>query len=125
MLMSIPGIGIQVSMCILTEIYNINRFHNEREFAHYLGLIPTCHNSGDKKSNEGKTFRGNKQLDPMIVEASWKATRNDIGLGMAFSSYLKRMKPQEAIIRIARKLSNIIYSVLKNERPYQPYCWDK
>jgi len=125
LLMSIPGIGVLVSMCILTEIYNINRFNNEREFAHYLGLIPTCHNSGDKKSNGEKTFRGNKQLGPMIVEASWKAIRSDIGLGMAFSYYLKRMKQQEAIIRIARKLSNIIFSVLKNARPYESYCWDK
>ena len=125
LLMSIPGIGVQVSMCILTEIYDVNRFHNEREFAHYLGLIPTCHDSGDKKSNGQKTFRGNKQLGPMIVEASWKAIRSDIGLGMAFSRYLQRMKPQEGIIKIARKLSNIIYSVLKNAKPYKPYNWDK
>ncbi|WP_332456885.1 IS110 family transposase [Petrimonas sp.] len=100
--MSIPEIGVLVSMCILTEVYDVNRFRNQREFAHYLGLIPTCYNSGDKKSNGEKTFRGNKQLGPMVVEASWKAIRSDIGLGMAFSSYLKRMKPQEAIIRIAK-----------------------
>ena len=31
------------------------------------------------------------------------------------------MKPQEAIVRIARKLSNIIFAVLKNEKEYVPY----
>ena len=29
------------------------------------------------------------------------------------------MKPQEAIIRIARKLSNIIFSVLKSNHKYE------
>ncbi len=35
------------------------------------------------------------------------------------------MKPQEAIVKIARKMSNIIFSVLKNGRKYKPYRWDK
>ena len=33
LLITVPGIGISVSMCILTEVYDIKRFHNEREFA--------------------------------------------------------------------------------------------
>ncbi len=68
LLMSIPGIGPIVAMCILTEVYDITRFSNERQFASYLGLIPTCHSSGEKVSHGEKTFRGNKKLGPMIVE---------------------------------------------------------
>jgi len=41
LLMIVPGLGVAVSMCILTEVYDIKRFHNEREFAACLGLIPT------------------------------------------------------------------------------------
>jgi transposase len=125
LLMSIPGVGVAVSMCILTEIYDVKRFSNEREFASYLGLIPTCHSSGDKMEHGEKTFRGNKQLGPMIVEASWISICKDAGLGSQYLRYKDRMKPQEAIIRIARKLSNIIYAVLKTEKKYEPYTTDK
>ncbi len=124
LLRTIPGIGVIVSMCILTEIYDVKRFHNEREFAAYLGLIPTSHSSGEKIVHGEKTFRGNKQLGPMIVEAAWIAIYRDVGLGSLYLHYKERMKPQEAIVRIARKLSNIIFAILKTKKEYVPYCAD-
>ena len=57
----------------------------------------------------------------MVVEAAWVAIGWDAGLGSKYFQYKKRMQPQEAIVRIARKLSNIIFSVLKNEKEYVPY----
>lgn len=124
LLISIPGIGPKVAMCILTEIYDISRFHNERQFASYLGLVPTSHSSGEKVSHGEKTFRGNKKLGPQIVESAWVAIYRDRGLGCAYAAYRKKMESQEAIIRIARKLSNIIFSVLKTKKKYEPYQWD-
>ena len=119
--MTVPGIGVTVSMCILTEVYDVRRFHNEKQFAAYLGLIPTSHSSGDKVAHGEKTFRGNKLLGPMIVEAAWISVFKDAGLASLYLHYKERMKPQEAIVRIARKLSNIIFAVLKNEKEYVPY----
>ena len=81
LLMSIPGIGASVAMCILTEIYDVKRFRNENRFASYLGLIPTCHNSGEKTASGGKTFRGNKHLGPMIIEAAWIAILQGLRTG--------------------------------------------
>jgi len=37
---------------------------------------------------------------------------------MAFNNYSKRMSKQEAIVRIAKKLLNRIYFVLKNNKEY-------
>ena len=120
LLTTVPGIGFVVSMCILTEIYDVRRFHNEKEFAAYLGLIPTSHSSGDKVAHGEMTFRGNKQLGPMIIEAAWIAIVKDASLGSLYMHYREKMKPQKAIVRIARKLSNIIFAILKNERKYVP-----
>ena len=40
---------------MLTELDNdIMRFPNERSFVSMLGLIPTCHDSGDKKVSGGE-----------------------------------------------------------------------
>jgi len=117
-LLSMPGIGPITAMCLLTEIDDINRFGNERQFASYLGLIPVCHNSGEKVSNGEKTFRGNKQIGPMIVECSWVSARRDRVMAAVYGECCRRMKPQEAIIRIARKLSNRIFMVLKTGKLY-------
>lgn len=121
LLMTVPGIGVTVSMCILTEIYDVKRFSNENQFAAYLGLVPTSHSSGDKTVHGGMTFRGNKQIGPMLIETAWISVCRDPGLASLYLRYKERMKPQEAIVRIARKLSNIIFAILKNEREYVPY----
>ena len=118
---SIPGIGLITTMSLLTEIYDFGRFHNEREFASYLGLIPTSHSSGDKVVHGEKTFRGNRHLGPMLIEASWVAITKDPGLCIAYRTFLQRMQPQQAIVRIARKMSNIIFAVLKTGRKYVPF----
>ena len=60
----------------------------------------------------------------MIVEAAWIAIYRDVGLGSLYLHYKERMKPQEAIVRIARKLSNIIFAILKTKKEYVPYCAD-
>lgn len=119
LLVSIPGIGVNTAMCLLTEIDDISRFNNQREFASYLGLIPTSHSSGEKSCNGEKTFRGNKKIGPMLVESSWVIIRHDSVMSAAYGEYCKRMKPQEAIIRIARRLANRVLSVLKTEKEYQ------
>ena len=118
-LLSIPGIGPITAMCLLTEIDDIKRFRNERQFASYVGLIPVCHNSGEKESNGEKTFRGNKQIGPMIVESSWISVRHDRAMAAIYGECCSRMKPQEAIIRVARKLSNRIFMVLKTGKRYE------
>lgn len=124
LLCSIPGIGGIVAMTLLTEINDITRFNNEKQFASYLGLVPTSHSSGDKTIHGEMTFRGNKELGPMMIEAAWIAIRNDAGLAASFSNYCRKMKPQQAIVRIARKLANIIISVLKTKKKYVPYSYN-
>lgn len=119
---SVPGIGCIVAMTLLTEVHDSSRFSNERQFASYLGLVPTSHSSGDKTAHGEMTFRGNKELGPMMIEAAWIAIRNDIGLASSFSQYCRKMKSQQAIVRVARKLSNIIIAVLKNKKKYVPYA---
>ena len=113
-LSSVPGFGQITSMSILTEYdNNLMRFPNERKFVAILGLIPTCHNSGEKKVNGVKTFRGNKQLGPLIVEASWVAIHRDYQLGCYYTDCCQSMNPQRAIIKVARRLATSNRSLIR------------
>ena len=94
------------------------RFPNERKFVSMLGLIPTCHDSGEKKTNGEKTFRGNKQLGPLVVESSWVAIQRDCELASYYSKCCQCMSPPRAIIKVARKLACKAYAVLKNQKAY-------
>ena len=119
LLNTVPGIGLITAMSMLTEVDNdIMRFPNERSFASFLGLIPTCHDSGEKKVSGEKTNRGNKHLGPLMVEASWVAIRRDIGLAAYYSKCCQSMKPHKAIIKVARKLACRTHTVLKTKTRY-------
>ena len=119
LLMTVPGLGLITAMSMLTELdNNIMRFPNERSFVAFLGLIPTCHDSGDKKVSGEKINRGNKHLGPLIVEASWVAIQRDLELSAYYSKCCQVMKPHKAIIKVARKLACRTYAVLKTKSTY-------
>ena len=119
LLMAIPGIGLITAITFLTHIENVERFSGTDKFAAYLGIIPNCHSSGNKENTGEMTFRGNKWLRVLLVEAAWTAARKDPALHLAYLNLSHRMKANQAIIRIARKLSNRMYYVLINQRSYE------
>ena len=54
----------------------------------------------------------------MLIEASWEAVRKDPALMWTFNECIKRMPKNKAIIRVARKMLNRMYSILKNQNMY-------
>ncbi len=120
LLLSVPGIGATTAITFLTEIGDFSRFRNEREFASYLGIIPSSHNSGDKVLQRAITFRGNSRLGAVLTEAAWKSIAKDFALGAFFVNCKKRMTANKAIVKVARRLSNIILSIMKSNTKYDP-----
>jgi transposase len=119
-LMTAPGIGINFAVVLLTEIGDFTRFPNERGFACALGLIPMCHDSGDTVSHGEKIFRGNRMIGSMMIEAAWRAIAKDAALNAFHHKCCQRMKSTTVIVKVARRLSNIILSMMKNQRDYDP-----
>lgn len=118
LLLTVPGIGSITAITLLTELVDIKRFHNTDSLANYVGLIPSVQSSGEREDVLGLTFQFNRYLRQLLVESAWIAVRNDPALTLCFENYIKRMCKQKAIIKIARKLINRIYYVLKNEKEY-------
>jgi transposase len=118
LLKTIPGIGLLTAMHFLTEMETVERFEDTDHFAAFVGLVPDRHNSGEIKNDGEMTFRGQAILKKCVIESSWIAARKDPALSLAYNKYVARMEPNKAIIRIARKLLNRIYFVLKNKKEY-------
>ena len=119
LLHSIPGIALLTAMIIITEIETILRFKNRDKLCSYIGLIPTTASSGEKEKVGEITPRGNGFLRKTLIESSWVAIRFDPVLMLKYKELCKRMEPNKAIIRIARKLLNRIRFVLKSEEEYE------
>lgn len=118
LLRTIPGIGLIIALTLLSELETISRFKNQDRLCSYVGLIPSTFSSGEKENVGNITRRSNKPLRTSIVEAAWVAIRNDPALALKYNELRVRMQPNEAIIRIAKKLLNRIRYVLKNEQEY-------
>ena len=118
LLLSVPGVSTLTAMIILTELGDISRFNNLDKICSFIGLVPMTNSTGENEKTGDITVRRNKILRTAIVESSWTAIRNDPALMLAYQKLTKRMEPQKAIIRIAKKLVNRILFVLKNKQAY-------
>lgn len=118
LLRSIPGIGLLTAMVILTEIETIDRFDTFDQLCGFIGLVPSTKSSGENEAVGSITPRGHSVLRTAIIESAWMAARLDPALNKCYHDYCKRMEPNKAIIRIARKLVNRIRFVLKNNQAY-------
>jgi len=117
-LLSVPGVGFITAMSPYTEIVDMKRFNNQEQLAAFVGLVPSTRSSDETIYNNGISFRRNKFLRPIMVEAAWTAVKTDPAITMKYRELTKRMKPQDAIIRIAKKLLQRIRHVWLNREDY-------
>lgn len=119
LLRSVVGIGPKASTLFLLEVGDIRRFKGFDPLNNLIGFYPGSNSSGDKDVDTGISKRKHKELRTMLVEAAWQAVRQDPAMLDAYEQLTKRMKGNEAIIRIARKLLRRMRSVLISGVEYQ------
>ncbi|MCB0732211.1 MAG: IS110 family transposase [Ignavibacteriae bacterium] len=117
-LCSVPGIAFITAMTLFTEIIDINRFSNFDKLASFVGLVPSIYSSADTEYSRGISFRHNKFLRPLIIEATWIAIRRDPALSLKYFQLCKSMPKNKAIIRIAKKLLGRIKHVWEKQEEY-------
>ena len=118
LLRSIPGVGPQTSMLFLTEIGDVRRFKSFDALNKFVGFCPDSHSSGEKDRHTGLSERRHNQLRSMLVEAAWQLVRRDPAMLDYYKALTKRMKGQDALIRIARKLLRRMRAVILSKRMY-------
>lgn len=121
-LKSIPGFGFIVSTYVLARIGDPKHLHRLNELGSFVGVVPTEHSTGDVINRGRITHMGDSLLRSLLVEAAWVAIRKDKELDQFYHRIKSKHPPQHgariAIVAVARKLTQRVYRVLKEQRKY-------
>lgn len=118
LLRSIPGIGEILSMTLLYEIHDIERFPRVQDFLSYARLVKgTRESAGKKKASAGRKM-GNVRLKWAFSEAAVLFLRKNL-LGQRLFARLKKKHGRgKALSVLAAKLGRSVYFVLSRHTPF-------
>ena len=119
---TITGIGDVLGAIIVSEIGDINRFERPNQLVAFAGLDVTVKQSGEFSGSKNKI---SKRGSPYLRRAIWLAANRAAFCDPILSEYYQSLKARgkhhlAAVGAVARKLCNIIFVILKDNRPYQP-----
>ena len=119
---TIPGIGIIGAATILAEIGDISRFKNSSSLIAFAGIDPTVRQSGEFNSTHNHM---SKRGSPYLRHAIFLAATTCSFHNSPLNAYYKKKRDQgkhhlTATRAVARKLTTVIYAVLRDSKPYEP-----
>ena len=126
LLMSIPGVGINTATTIAAYTENLERFDgNYKRFASYIGIVPSVHNSNEKKHLGRITKHGPQELRTAFVQAALGMVRlTKVTSEWRLIKDYHRKKDDKgsgrAIIALARKISRIVFVMLSKRETFNP-----
>ncbi len=118
LLMTMTGVGYFTAMLVVSEVGDVGRFRGDKEFASWMGLMPSVHQSGERIRMGGVSGPGNKRLRWAMVEAAMVHVRYDTPVTRFYHGVAERRGKRAALVAAARKLTEVCYSVLVHRRPY-------
>ena len=119
---TIPGIGIIGAATILAEIGDISRFKNSSALVAFAGIDPTVRQSGEFNSTHNHM---SKRGSPYLRHAIFLVATTCSFHNSPLNAYYKKKRDQgkhhlTATGAVARKLTTVIYAVLRDSKPYEP-----
>ena len=119
---TIPGIGMIAAATILAEIGDINRFKSSSALVAFAGIDPTVRQSGEFSSTHNHM---SKRGSPYLRHAIFLAATTCSFHNSPLNAYYKKKRDQgkhhlTATGAVARKLTTVIYAVLRDGKPYEP-----
>ena len=118
---TIPGIGPVTGAIIISEFGDISRFDKPSKLVAFAGIDATVSQSGEFDGTHNvMSKRGSPYLRKALFQAALVASNSDPVLKAYYQKKRAEGKHHKTCIgAVARKLCNIIYAVLKNNKPYE------
>jgi len=77
LLQCFKGVRITTAMCLVTELYDIERFSSPRGLMSFIGLTASEHSTGGHAKRGGITKAGNSRLRRILTEVAWNQIRSN------------------------------------------------
>lgn len=116
---SMSGFGEFFSRMVAVEVADISRFETKESFASYCGLVPMEGSSGESIHRGPVVKHANKYMKWAFVEAAWVAIKNEPYYRDIYYNIKYRRGSNKAIVAVARKMSEVIYRMLREDRMYE------
>ena len=121
LLTSIPGVGNKTSAILLGELPDIQLFKSSKQVTAFAGLTPRQLQSG-QMHRYGSIYKlGSRRLrNALYFPAMTGMLHNPILRDMAERLAERGITGMSAVAALMRKLLQLVYGVLKSERPFDP-----
>jgi transposase len=124
-LMTMPEIGPVTAVAYVATLDEAGRFRGAHQVEAYLGLVPREWSSSEVQRRGHITKAGNSRMRWLLVEAAWRlATHKKWPETQALREWAERIARRRgqrvAMVALARKLSGILYAMLRDRSAYDP-----
>ena len=117
-------VGPQTATAFVALIDDVARFPRAHSLECYLGLVPGEWSSSERRIKLGITKRGDSRVRWLLVEASWSILRGRrpecLELQRWAAGIAARRGQKIAVVALARRLSGILYAMLRDGTPFDP-----
>jgi hypothetical protein len=114
----VNGVDVLTAQTVIVECgANLSAFATEKQFASWLGLVPTNEQSGGKILNR-RTRKVINRATVALRNAATTLLRSQSYLGAQYRRLRTRLGAPKAITAMARKLACLFYRLLKHGQPY-------
>ncbi len=125
LLQTIPGVGIITAATIRAYTDDINRYESAKQYAAHAGLVPWVQNSNKTIRHGHITKRGPVELRTAFVQMVMGMLRlrnktDGYWLMYKYKAMKENKGTGKSVIATARKMSTIVYAILKKGEPFDP-----
>lgn len=115
----VPGLSAFGALAVASRIGDINRFPRARSLANYLGLTPSCCNSGKATDRLGSiTKEGSQIVRFLLGQAVLHVLKQDAEMRRWYRRIRVRRGSKIARVAVMRRLCTIMWHMLKHKEPY-------
>lgn len=119
---TIPGIGPVLGASIFSEIGDVSRFPSAAKLVAFAGIDPTVKQSGQFTATHNYM---SKRGSPYLRRSIWMAASTAIHCDPVLKEFFQKKRAEgkpymNAVGHVTRKLTAIIYAVLRDNKPYVP-----
>jgi transposase len=127
-LQTVAGVGPIVAYAYVAHVGDGSRYTRAAQVSNYLGFVPRLDYSGTIQRQGHISKRGNGYLRGLLVQAAWSMVRSRDGGALReryryITATMGRSK-KKSIVSIARRMAELMYSLLKNKREYEVRPWN-